>query len=94
MKENVNLQLCNMSIILFFLLIIPFSFINNIYPVSGVSTNAEDMNITNNLDEFLDHIIERKQIIKKYTEQRHNLLDRFDTNINEITKELDKKDIN
>ena len=86
MKENVNLQLCNMSIILFSLLIIPFCFINDIYLVNGVSTNAEDINITNNLlkrfdtninkltkelNELLDHSNEHKQIIKKYAEQRN-----------------------
>ena len=65
MKENVNLQLCNMSIILFSFLIIPFCFINNIYPVNGVSTNAKDTNITNNLDKLLDHINEIKNKLDK-----------------------------
>ena len=91
MKENVNLQLCNMSVILFSLLTIPFCFINNIYLVNGISTKTEAMNITNNLDKLVDHINEHKQIITKYVEQRNNLLERFDTNINEINKELDRE---
>ena len=95
-----------MSIILFSILIIPFYFINNIYPVNGVITNAEYINITNNLlerfntsinkltkelNELLDHTNEHKQIIKKYAEQRNNLLERLDININEIKEELDNE---
>ena len=92
MKENINLQLCNMSIILFSLLIIPFCFIN-IYPVNGVNTNAEYMNITNNLLECLDANINKitKELDKekkKYTDQRNILFGRFNTDMNKIQKEL------
>ena len=95
-----------MSIILFSLLISPLCFINNIYPVNGIITNAEYMNITNNflerldtsinkltkeLNELLYHTNEHKQIIKKYAEQRNNLLDRLAININEIKEELDNE---
>ena len=97
MKENINLQLCNMSIILFSLLIIPFCFIN-IYPVNGVNTNAECLNITNNLLERLDTNINKitKELDKekkKYTEQRNILFERFKTDMNKIKKNLIKKGI-
>ena len=58
-----------MSIILFSILIIPFCFVNNIYLVNGVSTNAKDMNITNNLSERLD------TNINKLTKELDTLLD-------------------
>ena len=54
-----------MSIILFSLLIIPFCFINNIYPMNAVRINTEDRNITNNLDKLLDHINEIKNKLDK-----------------------------
>ena len=52
------------------------------------------MDITNNLDKLQDHINEHEQIIKKYTEQSNNLLERYNTNINEVKKEIDKEMIN
>ena len=83
MKENINLQLCNMSIILFSFLIIPFCFINNIYVVNGVSTNVDDMNIKNNVDKLVDHISEIKNELDKEINQ-------FDKTINKINKQLEK----
>ena len=62
-----------MSIILFSLLIIPFCFINDTYPVNGVISNARYTNIINYLYKLVDHINEPEQIIKKYTKQRNNL---------------------
>ena len=92
MKENINLQLCNMSIIVFSRLLIPFCFIN-IYPVNGVNINAEYMNITNNLLECLDTNINKltKELDKekkKHTEQRNILFKSFDTDMNKIKKKL------
>ena len=86
MNETINSQFCNMSIILFSLLIIQFCFINNIYLVNGVSTNRRHMNIMINLDKLLDHINESTQIIKKYAEQSDNRFERYNTNINKVKK--------
>ena len=67
-----------MTILLFFLLIIPFCFINSIY--------AKDTNITNNLKTLLDQVNEHKQMIKHFNKQHNEAIKLFDENIKEIKK--------
>ena len=77
-----------MSIILFFLLIIPFCFINIIY--------GKDTNITNNLATLFDQVNEQQQMIehmiKHYNEQHNDATKRFDDKIKEI--EIFNQEIN